>query len=95
MNEMKWVPGFIQLTRKAAGKISVQLDSVIIYEGMNRTGGTTIRVREFPDWIQVEESLEEISDLIRENWGMRVSGEAAMGAEYGTGDYKIGKDGWK
>jgi hypothetical protein len=40
------------------------------------------------------ETPEEIADLIRENWEKRISGEAAMGAEYGTGDYKIGKDGW-
>ena len=95
MSGKNWAPGFIQLTRKAAGKISVQLDSVIIYEGMNRTGGTTIRVREFPDWIQVEETLDEIANLIRENWEKRISGEAAYAAEYSTGDYKIGKDGWK
>ena len=94
MNEMQWVPGFIQLSRKAGGTVSLRIDAVLIYEGMNRTGGTTIRVRECPDWIQVEESLEEISDLIRDNWERRISGEAAYAAEYSTGDYKIGKDGW-
>lgn len=95
MSEKNWAPGFIQLTRKAAGAISVRIDAVLIYEGMNRTGGTTVRIREFPDWIQVEETPDQIADLIRDNWEKRISGEAAMGAEYGTGDYKIGKDGWK
>ena len=94
MSGKSWAPGFIQLSRKAGGTVSLRIDAVLIYEGMNRTGGTTILVREFPDWIQVEESLEEISDLIRDNWEKRISGEAAMGAEYGSGDYKIGKDGW-
>jgi hypothetical protein len=43
----------------------------------------------------VHETPEEIADLIRDNWEKRVSGEAAFAAEYGSGDYKIGKDGWK
>ena len=78
MNEIQWVPGFIQLSRKAGGTVSLRIDAVLIYEGMNRTGGTTIRVREFPDWIQVEETPEQIGELIRQAWEGGVSLQAEI-----------------
>jgi hypothetical protein len=57
--------------------------------------GSYIALRGTEDERFVLETPEQIADLIRDNWEKRISGEAAMGAEYGTGDYKIGKDGWK
>ena len=88
MNEIQWVPGFIQLSRKAGGTVSLRIDAVLIYEGMNRTGGTTIRVREFPDWIQVEETPEQIGELIRQAWegGVSLQAEIQRAVESGEAE---------
>ena len=88
MNEIQWVPGFIQLSRKAGGTVSLRIDAVLIYEGMNRTGGTTIRVREFPDWIQVEETPEQIGELIRQAWegGVSLQAEIRRAVESGEAE---------
>jgi hypothetical protein len=91
-----WAPGFIELTRKIGGTYWIQIAEIGRFElgVLGEMEGSYITLRGTEDERFVLETPEQIADLIRENWGMRVSGEAAMAAEYGTGDYKIGKDGW-
>ena len=92
MSGKNWAPGFIQVLQRSGGWIYLQIADIVAVEC---DLGTAIRIRGTAYRIEVHETPEEIADLIRDNWEKRISGEAAMGAEYGSGDYKIGKDGWK
>lgn len=97
MSEKNWAPGLIQLTRKTGATYWIRIEEIICLEAgeFDGTPGTYLEMRGREEERFTLETPDQIADLIRENWGMRVSGEAAMGAEYGSGDYKIGKDGWK
>ena len=98
MSGKNWAPGFIQLTRRAGSTYWVQIADIARFDSGTRsdTVGSYVTLRsEKEDERFVTETPEQIADLIRDNWEKRISGEAAMGAEYGSGDYKIGKDGWK
>lgn len=97
MSEKNWAPGFIQLTRKTGVTYRIQIAEIARYEAgsLGETDGSYITLRGAEEELFVIETSDQIADLIRENWEKRISGEAAFGAEYGTGDYKIGKDGWK
>jgi hypothetical protein len=91
-----WAPGFIRLTRKTGVTYWIQIAEIICLNAgkLDGTPGSYIELKGQEEERFTLETPEQIADLIRENWEKRVSGEAAMGAEYGTGDYKIGKDGW-
>jgi len=91
MSGKNWAPGFIQVLQRSGGWIYLQIADIGAVEC---NLGTAIRIRGTAYRIEVHETPEQIADLIRDNWEKRISGEAAMGAEYGTGDCKIGKDGW-
>ena len=97
MSEKNWAPGFIQLTRKTGDTYWIQIAEIGRFEvgTFGETQGSYITLRGAEEERFVLETPEQIADLIRDNWEKRISGEAAMGAEYGSGDYKIGKDGWK
>ena len=97
MNEIQWVPGFIRLTRKTGVAYCIQIAEIVRFEvgTLDETEGSYITLRGTEDERFVTETPDQIADLIRENWEKRISGEAAFGVEYGSGDYKIGKDGWK
>jgi hypothetical protein len=96
MSGKNWAPGFIQLSRKIGGTYWIQIAEIGRFEFgvLGEMEGSYIALRGTEDERFVLETPEQIADLIRDNWEKRVSGEAAMGAEYGTGDYKIGEDGW-
>ena len=109
MNEIQWAPGFIQLTSGRGLKYWQCVAEIVQFNSGTRADGThgsyitlrgthgsyvTLRGEDEGDRFTIE-TPEQIGDLIRDNWEKRISGEAAMGAEYGTGGYKIGKDGWK
>jgi alkanesulfonate monooxygenase SsuD/methylene tetrahydromethanopterin reductase-like flavin-dependent oxidoreductase (luciferase family) len=97
MSEIRWVPGFIRLTSRAGTTYWQSVAEIVQFNAGTRgdTHGSYIFLRG-EDGAErfVTESPDQIADLIRQEWEKRISGEAAMGAEYGTGDYKIGKDGW-
>lgn len=98
MSEKNWAPGFIKLT-SGRGTTYWQCVAEIVQFNSGSRGDTygswiTLRGEEEGERF-VTETPEQIADLIRENWEKRISGEAAFAAEYGSGDYKIGKDGWK
>ena len=99
MSEKNWAPGFIQLRRhRLADPYWVQISNIVRFDVGTRgdAAGSYVTLRGEKDGERfVAETPDQIADLIRDNWEKRISGEAAFGAEYGTGDYKIGKDGWK
>ena len=97
MSGKNWAPGFIQLTSRAGTTYWQSVAEIVQFSSGTRgdTHGSYITLRGEDEGDRfVLETPEQIADLIRDNWEKRVSGEAAMGAEYGTGDYKIGEDGW-
>ncbi len=91
-----WAPGFIRLTRKTGVTYWVQIAEIICFDAGEFDGspGSYIELKGREEERFTLQTPEQIADLIRDNWEKRISGEAAMGAEYGTGNYKIGKDGW-
>lgn len=97
MSEKNWAPGFIELTRKIGVTYRIQIAEIVRFEvgTLGETEGSYITLRGTEEERFVLETPAQIADLIRDNWEKRISGEAAYAAEYGTGDYKIGKDGWK
>ena len=98
MSEKNWAPGFIQLTSwNGLTHWQCVAEIVKFYNGSRGdTHGSWIILRGEEEGERfVTETPDQIADLIRDNWEKRISGEAAYAAEYGTGDYKIGKDGWK
>ena len=97
MNEIQWVPGFIRLTSGRGTTYWQCVEQIVQFHSGTRgdTHGSYIILRLEDEGDRfVMEPPDQIADLIRQEWEKRISGEAAMGAEYGTGNYKIGKDGW-
>lgn len=96
MSSKNWAPGFIQLTRKTGTTYWIQIAEIIRFEAgeFDGTPGSFVELKEREEERFTLETPDQIADLIRDNWEKRISGEAAMGAEYGSGDYKIGKNGW-
>ena len=105
MSGKNWAPGFIWVTPVTMCDDKIEESPPVLVavtailgvaesSAFRAVGMECSRLEITETEVSVLGSPDQIADLIRDNWEKRISGEAAMGAEYGSGDYKIGKDGW-
>ena len=80
MNEMKWVPGFIRLTRKTGVAYCIQIADIARFEAgtLGETEGSYLTLRGTDEERFVLEVPEHIDALIRQEWEGRVSLQAEI-----------------
>lgn len=80
MNEIQWVPGFIQLTRKTGVAYRIQIAEIVRFEvgTLGETEGSYITLRGTEEERFVLESPAQIGELIRLEWEGRVSLQAEI-----------------
>ena len=87
MNEMKWVPGFIRLTRKTGVAYCIQIAEIVRFEvgTLDETEGSYITLRGTEEERFVLETPEQIGELIRQAWegGVSLRAEIERAVESG------------